>query len=85
MLNTLRCVGSVVNTNNLTDPNSNFDSTLSCVSGEEVARDVLIMVDVSKQLVECLEKKPQEIGTNCLFENAKSDVLVFECHQERCF
>ena len=61
-----------MNANSLTDPNSTFDPTLSCVSGEEAARDALVMVDVSKQLVERLEKKPQEIGPNCLFENAES-------------
>ena len=53
-----------MNANSLTDPNSTFDPTLSCVSGEEAARDALVMVDVSKQLVERLEKKPQEIGPN---------------------
>ena len=45
--------------------------------GEEV-RDALVMVDVPKQLVERLEKKPQEIGPNCLFENAESILRFYE-------
>ena len=73
MLSTLRCTGSAANLNSLVDPNSTFDPTLSHVSGEEAARDVLIMEDVPKQLfeVESLEKKPQEIRSNCLFEKLK--------------
>ena len=67
-----------MNANSLADPNSTFDPTLPCASGEETARDVLVMVDVPKQLVERLEKKPQEIGPNCLFENAESILRFYE-------
>ena len=63
MLSTLRWAGSAANANSLADPNSTFDPTLSCASGEEAARDALVMADVPK-LVERLEKKPQEIVPN---------------------
>ena len=78
MLSTLRWAGSAANANSLADPNSTFDPTLPCVSGEEAARDALVMADVPKQLLERLEKKPQEIGPNCLFENAESILRFFE-------
>ena len=78
MLITLRWAGSSVNANSLADPNSTFDPTLSCASGEEVVRDALVMADVPKQLLERLEKKPQEIGPNCLFENAESILRFYE-------
>ena len=78
MLSTLRWAGSAANANSLADPNSTFDPTLPCASGEEAARDALVMADVPKQLVERLEKKPQEIGPNCLFENAESILRFFE-------
>ena len=78
MLSTLRWAGSAANANSLADPNSTFDPTLPCASGEEAARDALVMADVPKQLLERLEKKPQEIGPNCLFENAESILRFFE-------
>ena len=90
MLSTLRWAGSAGNTNSLPDPNSTFDPALSCVSGEEAARDALVMADVPKQLVERLAKKPQEIGPNCLFENAESilhfyeEDIVLRMHMRMC-
>ena len=47
MLSTLRWAGSAANANNLADPNASFDPTLSCVSGEDAARDALVLADVS--------------------------------------
>ena len=38
----------------------------------------MVMADVPKHLVERLEKKPQEIGPNCLFENAESILRFYE-------
>ena len=78
MLSTLRWAGSAANANSLADPNSTFDPTLPCASGEEAARDALVMADVPKKLVARLEKKPQEIGPNCLFENAESILRFYE-------
>ena len=78
MLSTLRWAGSAANANSLADPNSAFDPTLPCASGEDVARDALVMADVPKKLIERLEKKPQEIGPDCLFENAESILRFFE-------
>ena len=78
MLITLRWAGSAANTNSLADPNSTFDPSLPCVSGEEAARDALVMADVPKKLIERLEKKPQEIGPDCLYENAESILRFFE-------
>ena len=78
MLNTLRWAGSAANVNSLADPNSTFDPTLPCASEEEAARDVLVMADVAKPRLKRLEKKPQEIGPNCLFENAESILRFFE-------
>ena len=78
MLSTLRWAGSAANANSLADPNSAFDPTLPCASGEDAARDALVMADVPKKLIKRLEKKPQEIGPNCLYENAESILRFFE-------
>ena len=78
MSNTLRWAGSAVNANSLADPNSAFDPILPCASGEEAARDVLVLADVPKQLIKRLEKKPQEIGPNCLFENTENILHFYE-------
>ena len=61
MLSTLRWAGKAANANSLADPNATFDPTLSCVSGEEAARDTLVYADVPKSLEERSEKKPQDI------------------------
>ena len=71
MLSTLRWAVSAANVNSLTDPNSAFDPTLPGASGEDAARDKLVMADVPKKLTKRLEKKPQEIGPNCLYENVE--------------
>ena len=76
MLSTLSWAGKAANANSLADPNATFDPTLPCASGEEAARDALVYADVPKSLEERLEKKPQEIGPNCLFENAESILHV---------
>ena len=78
MLSTLRWAGSAANANSLADPNSTFDPTLPCASGEEAARDALVRADAPKKLIERLAKKPQEIGPDCLFENAESIIRFFE-------
>ena len=72
MLNTLRWAGSAANENSLADPNASFDPTLPCASGEDAARDALVLADVPKRLIERLEKKPQEIGPDCLDSGDKS-------------
>ena len=78
MLSTLRWAGKAVNANSLADPNASFDPALPCASGEEEARDVLVYADAPKRLIERLENKPQEIGSNCLFENAESILRFYE-------
>ena len=78
MLSTSRWSGKDANANSLADPNTTFDPTLSCVSGEEAARDALVHVDVPKSLETRLLKKPQEIGHDCLFENAESILRFYE-------
>lgn len=78
MLSTLRWAGAAANANSLADPNASFDPTLPCVSGEEAARDSLIYADAPKKLTERLESKPQEIGPDCLFENAESILRFYE-------
>jgi len=78
MLSTLGWAGSAANANSLADPNATFDPTLPCASGEEVARDALVMADAPKRLIERLEKKTQVIGPDCLFENAESILRFFE-------
>ena len=62
MLSTLRWAGAAANANSLADPNATFDPTLPCVSGEEAARDALVLADVPTKLIERLQKKPQEIS-----------------------
>ena len=54
MLRTLRWVGATANANSLADPNATFDPTLPCVSGEEAARDALVLADVPTKLIERL-------------------------------
>ena len=78
MLSTLRWAGSAANANSLADPNATFDPTLPCASGEEAARDALVYADAPKKLLDRLEKKPQEIGPDCLFENAESILRFYE-------
>ena len=78
MLSTLRWAGAAANANSLADPNASFDPTLPCASGEEAARDSLVYADAPKNLVERLEAKPQEIGPDCLFENAESILRFYE-------
>ena len=81
MLNTLRWAGLTSNVNSLTDPNCTyctFDPTLPCVSGENTKRDSLVKADAPNQLLERLEKKPQRIGPDCLFENAENITRFFE-------
>ena len=78
MLSTLRWAGKAVNANSLADPNATFDPTLPCASGEEAARDALVYADVPKSLEERQQKKPQEIGHDCLFENAESILRFYE-------
>ena len=40
---------------------------------------MLVKTDVpNKQLIECLEKKSQEIEPNCLFENTESILRFYE-------
>ena len=78
MLSTLRWAGAAANANSLADPNASFDPTLPCASGEEAARDSLVYADAPKKLIERLEAKPQEIGPDCLFENAESILRFYE-------
>ena len=78
MLSTLRWAGAAANANSLADPNASFDPTLPCVSGEEAARDSLVYADAPKKLVERLDAKPQEIGPDCMFENAESILRFYE-------
>ena len=78
MLSTLRWAGAAANANSLVDPNASFDPTLPCASGEEAARDSLVYADAPKKLIERLEAKPQEIGPDCLFENAESILRFYE-------
>ena len=78
MLSTLRWAGKAVNANSLADPNATFDPTLPCASGEEAAVDALVKADAPKRLLERLQKKPQEIGPDCLYENAESILHFFE-------
>ena len=78
MLSTLRWAGAAANANSLADPNATFDPTLPCVSGEEAARDALVLADVPSKLIERLEKKPQEISPSCLYENAESILRFYE-------
>ena len=78
MLSTLRWAGAAANANSLTDPNSTFDPTLPCASGEDAARDALVKADAPKRLVERLAEKPQTIGPDCLFENAETILRFFE-------
>ena len=78
MLSTLRWVGNAANANSLADPNATFDPTLPCASGEDAARDALVFADAPKNLVARLEKKPQRIGPDCLFENAESILRFYE-------
>ena len=78
MLSTLRWAGAAANANSLADPNATFDPTLPCVSGEEAARDALVLADVPTKLVERLQKKPQEISPSCLYENAESILRFYE-------
>ena len=78
MLSTLRWAGAAANENSLADPNATFDPTLPCVSGEDAARDAIVYADAPKKLIERLEKKPQEISPNCLYENAESILRFYE-------
>ena len=78
MLSTLRWAGTAANSNSLTDPNATFDPTLPCVSGEEAARDALVLADVPTKLIERLQKKSQQIGPSCLYENAESILRFYE-------
>ena len=78
MLSTLRWAGKAANANSLADPNATFDPTLPCASGEEAAVDALVKADAPKRLLERLQKKPQEIGPDCLYENAESILHFFE-------
>ena len=78
MLSTLRWAGSAANANSLADPNATFDPTLPCASGEEAARDALVYADAPKNLIARLDKKPQRIGPDCLFENAESILRFYE-------
>ena len=78
MLSTLRWAGSAANANSLADPNSAFDPTLPCASGEDAARDALVLTDVPKRLIERLEKKTQVISPDCLYENAESILQFYE-------
>ena len=52
MLSTLRWAGSAANANSLADPNASFDPTLPCASGEDAARDALVLADVTQKLVD---------------------------------
>ena len=54
MLSTLRWAGAAANVNSLVDPNVTFDPTLPCVSGEEAARDALVLANVPTKLIERL-------------------------------
>ena len=78
MLSTLRWAGSAANANSLADPNASFDPTLPCASGEDAARDALVLADVPQKLVDRLAKKPQKIGPDCLFENAENILRFYE-------
>ena len=78
MLSTLRWAGAAANANNLEDPNTTFDPTLPCSSGEEVARDALVLTDVPAKLIERLQKKPQEMSPSCSHENAESTLRFYE-------
>ena len=78
MLSTLRWAGAAANANSLADPNATFDPTLPCVSGEEAARDALVLADVPTKLIERLQKKPQEISPFCLYENASSILRFYD-------
>ena len=78
MLSTLRWAGAAANANSLADPNATFDPTLPCASGEEAARDALVLADVPTKLFERLQKKPQEISPSCLYENAESILRFYE-------
>ena len=78
MLSTLRWAGKAANANSLADPNATFDPTLPCATGEEAAVDALVKADAPKRLLERLQKKPQEIGPDCLYENAESILRFFE-------
>ena len=78
MLSTLRWAGAAANANSLADPNATFDPTLPCASGEEAARDALVLADVPTKLIERLQKKPQEISPSCLYENAESILRFYE-------
>ena len=42
--------------NSLADPNASFDPTLPCESGEDAARDALVLADVPQKLVDRLAK-----------------------------
>ena len=78
MLSTLRWAGTVANENSLADPNATFDPTLPCASGENAARDAIVYADAPKSLIKRLDKKPQEISPNCLYENAESILRFYE-------
>ena len=78
MLSTLRWAGNAANANSLADPNATFDPTLPCASGEDAAIDALVYADAPKRLMERLEKKPQRIAPDCLFENAESILRFYE-------
>ena len=77
-MNALQWAGSAANANSLADPNAVFDPTLPCASGEDAAREALVRADVPESLSELLKQKPQEIGPNCLFENAEGILRFYE-------
>ena len=78
MLSTLRWAGNAANVNSLADPNATFDPTLPCASWEEAAIDALVYADAPTKLIERLDKKPQRIGPDCLYENAESILRFYE-------
>ena len=51
---------------------------LPCANGEEAARAAIIYADEPKALKKRLEEKTQEIGPNCLHENAESILHFYE-------
>ena len=71
MFSSLKWAGSAANDNSLTNSAVPFDPSLPCSSGDDDARDAIVYADEPKKLIERLEKKPQEINVDSMYESAK--------------